>query len=94
MVLAAEGVGNGLAGEFDEVWVVGEEENLGTGAKLGEDREGGAGAIVVEAHKDVVHHEGQRLAPLHLAFQGGDPEREIKLVAGAFAHDADFHFLP
>ena len=94
MVLAAEGIGDGLAGEFDEVRMVGEEEHLGPGAKLGKDREGGAGAGVVEAHENVVHHEGERVAQLHLAFEGGDPERQIKLVAGAFAHPAHFHLFP
>jgi len=94
MVLAAEGIGNRLAGEFDEMRVVGEEENLGPGAKFGEDRQGGPGAGVVEADENVVQYEGQRIAQLHLAFQGGDPERQIKLVACALAHAADFHLLP
>ena len=62
VVLAAEGVGDGLAGEFDEVGVVGEEEDLGSRAEFGEDGEGGAGAGVVEADEDVIDYEGQRVA--------------------------------
>jgi len=62
VVLAAEGVGNGLAGEFDEVRMVGEEENLGARAEFGEDGKCGAGAGVVEADEDVIDYEGQRVA--------------------------------
>ena len=51
--------------------------------------EGGAGAVVIEVHQDVVEDDGHRIAVLGVSLEGGDAQREVELVARAVAHRLD-----
>jgi len=69
--------------------MVGEEEDLGAGGQLREHLEGGARALVVEVHEDVVHDEGHGFGAREVLLEGGEAQGQEELVAGPRAHPLD-----
>lgn len=74
-----------VSSEVDQMWMMGENDHLEAVGHLVQNRQGRAGAVVVEGDEDVIDGEGERAVLLGVALQGSQPQGEVELVGGAFA---------
>ena len=75
----------GLAAEFDEVLVMGEEKDLCALGQRAELRKDGSRAIVVEGDQQVIQNERHGLMLFQIAIKRGQPEGQVELIPGTGA---------
>jgi hypothetical protein len=69
--------------------MVGKEEYLGAGGKVGQQIQRSSTAFVIEVYEDVVGYEWQRLSSGAVIGEAGQTESEEELVARTIAHGRD-----
>ena len=62
------------ASQFDQVVVMGEENDLRTTGELREDFQGRHGAVVVEANQQIIQNERRRFLAVEITLQARQPQ--------------------
>lgn len=80
-------------GEFDDPFVVGEQQHLSDGRQLCQNFKTDSGAVIIEADEDIVHHKRHRLSFAQMLLEGRQPQRQVKLISRSVAHAFDDYFF-
>ena len=81
----------GLAAQLDEVFVVGEEKDLGSIGEIGQLREDGLGAVVIEGDEQIIENEWHRLMRFEIPIERRQPESQVELIPRAIAQAFHWH---
>ena len=66
-----------LSAQFNQMFVVCEEEYLGSFRQTSELRKDGPGTLIVKRDQQVIENEGHRLVFLQIPIERGEPERQV-----------------